>query len=75
MKKYERIREIFNSCDNNRMRDVDIQEIETGDIDVDVQQFCQGKEVLCEKSRHASGAILYDITIDGLRQRIQYTEL
>ncbi|MDR2476657.1 MAG: hypothetical protein LBD18_02585 [Treponema sp.] len=75
MKKYERIREIFNSCDNNRMRDVDIQEIETGDIDADVRQFCQGKEVRCEKSSQAGGTVVYDITVDGLRQRIQYVEL
>ncbi|GHV89213.1 hypothetical protein AGMMS50267_15730 [Spirochaetia bacterium] len=75
MKKYERIREIFNRCDNNQMRDVDIQEIETGDADTDVQQFCNGKTVTCEKSVKNDRVIVFDITTDGLNQRVSYAEL
>ena len=75
MKKYERIREILNSCDNSRMRDVDIQEIEVGDIDADVKQFCNGKEIRCEKFDKADGTVVYDISVDGLNQRVTYMEL
>jgi hypothetical protein len=75
MKQYERIREILNSCDNSRMRDVDIQEIEIDNIDADVKQFCSGKEVRCEKFDKADGTVVYDISVDGLNQRVTYMEL
>jgi len=79
-KKYERIREILNSCDNSRMRDVDIQEIELDDangidIDADVKQFCGGKELRCEKFDKKDGTVVFDISIDGLNQRVTYMEL
>jgi hypothetical protein len=74
-KKYERIREILNSCDNSRMRDVDIQEIEVDDIDSDVKQFCGGKDLRCERFDKKDGTVVFDISIDGLNQRITYMEL
>ena len=75
MKKYERIREILNSCDNSRMRDVDIQEIEIGDIDADVKQFCNGKNVRCEKFDKKDGTVVFDISVDGLNQRVPYMDI
>jgi hypothetical protein len=75
MKKYERIREILNSCDNSRMRDVDIQEIETNDVDASVKEFCKGKDVHCEKFVKNDGTIVFDINADGLNQRVTYMEL
>jgi len=75
IKKYERIREILNSCDNSRMRDVDIAEIETDDIDADVKQFCNGKDLQCEKFDKNDGTVFFTIHIDGLNQRITYMEL
>jgi len=69
--KYERIREIFNSCDNSKMRDVEIEEIECGDIDADVLQFCGGKDVSLEKNE-AKDVTVFDISAGGLRQRISY---
>ena len=74
-KKYERIREILNSCDNSRMRDVDILEIEIDDIETDVKQFCSGKDLRCEKFDKEDGTVVFDISIDGLNQRITYMEL
>ena len=71
---YERIREIFNSCDNSQMRDVKIEEIECDDIDSDVLQFCNGKDVRCNKVDRKDGAI-FDLNVDGLIQRISYMEL
>ncbi|MDR0877571.1 MAG: hypothetical protein LBN21_05920 [Treponema sp.] len=75
MKKYERIREILNSCDNSRMRDVDIQEIETDDVDENVKEFCNGKKVRCEKFVKTDETIVFDISVDGLNQRLTYMEL
>ena len=72
--KYERIREIFNSCDNSKMRDVEIKEIESDDIDIDVVQFCNGTNVLCEKTETKDGAVFY-ISDDGLNQRVNYMEI
>ncbi|MDR2479032.1 MAG: hypothetical protein LBD48_06950 [Treponema sp.] len=75
MMKYERIREIFNSCGNSQMRDVDIQEIEIDDIEADIRQFCAGKNVTVEKFGQDGGAVIYNISTDGLNQRISYMEI
>ena len=74
-KKYERIREILNSCDNSRMRDVAVTEIEIDDIDADVKQFCCGKSICCEQFDRKDGTVVFDISIGGLNQRITYMEL
>ncbi|MDR2500505.1 MAG: hypothetical protein LBD37_05420 [Treponema sp.] len=75
MGRYERIREIFNGCDNSKMRDVDIKEIETGDLDAAVQEFCSGKQVSCEKFVRNDGSVFFEINNDGLNQRITFMEL
>ena len=75
MRRYERIREIFNGCDNSQMRDVDIKEIETGDLDAAVQEFCAGKQVSCEKFVRNDGSVFFEINADGLNQRITFMEL
>jgi predicted RNA-binding protein len=75
VKRYERIREIFNSCGNSQMRDVDIEEVETGDVDAAVKEFCSGKEVSCEKFIRNDGSVVFDINNDGLNQRVTYMEL
>jgi predicted RNA-binding protein len=75
VKRYERIREIFNSCDNSQMRDIDIQEVETGNVDAAVEEFCLGKDVTCGKFVKPDGTIVFDINADGLAQRISYMEI
>ena len=70
--RYERIREIYNSCDNSKMRDVEIEEIECDDVDADVLQFCNGTHVSCEKHEKDNG-LEFDINNDGLQQKIRYT--
>jgi predicted RNA-binding protein len=74
-KRYERIREIFNTCSNSQMRDVDIKEVETDDVDTAVKEFCGGKEVTCEKFVRSDGSIVFNINNDGLNQRVSYMEL
>ena len=75
MKRYELIREVFNSCDNSKMRDVNISEIETDDLDAFVGEFSRGKDVRCEKTAMDIGALVYDIDADGLFQRLIFTEI
>ncbi|MDR1955787.1 MAG: CooT family nickel-binding protein [Treponema sp.] len=75
VKKYEMVREIFNSCSNNQMRDVFITEIETDDVDQPVQEFLTGTEVHYEKQDNRHGVVIFDINTDGLMQRITFTEL
>jgi hypothetical protein len=75
VKKYEMIREIFNSCSGNQMRDVDISEIETDDPDTFVRQFLTGKNISCEKLVKDEKTIIFDISIDALKQRISFMEL
>jgi hypothetical protein len=71
--KYEMIREIFNSCGNSRMRDVDIQEIETADVDAVVQGFLSGARASCTKQALPDGGFVFDISSGGLAQRLSFT--
>jgi hypothetical protein len=72
MKKYEMVREIFNACSGNQMRDVFIDEIETDDMEATVKQFLVGTEVQCERLEKDKGAI-FNINTDGLQQRVTFT--
>ena len=71
--RYELIREIFNQCSNNQMRDVFVSEVETEDTDAVARQFCTGQSFTIEKSHRADGVIIYDLVVDGLRQRLSFT--
>lgn len=73
MQRYELIREIFNLCANNQMRDVFVSEDETDDTDSVARVYCKGAEVTVEKTVRDDGAIIYDIVADGLRQRLSFT--
>lgn len=70
---YEMIREIFNLCSNNQMRDVFVSEIETKDTDAVAKSFCTGKNYTIEKEVKDDGVIIYELTVDGLRQRLSFT--
>jgi hypothetical protein len=75
MVQYEVIREIFNQCSGNQMRDVFIEEIETDDPDVAVQKYLIGQDVACTKTMDGKGRIVFDVTTDGMLQRISFTEV
>lgn len=70
---YEMIREIFNLCSGNQMRDVFVSEIETDDLDAYVKQYLVGKDISCEKSMNEDGGIVYDIVTDELKQRLTFS--
>lgn len=73
--KYEVIREIFNQCSNNQMRDVHIEEIEIDDIDSYMDRYRVGSDVREERSVPPDGSIVYEIVANGLRQRVSFTEM
>jgi hypothetical protein len=67
------IREIFNKCSGNQMRDVDIREIETSDPDLTVKEFLTGDSVSCEKFEKPDGSVIFDINTDGILQRVSFS--
>lgn len=71
--RYELIREIFNLCSGNQMRDVFVSEAETADTDEYIREYCRGREVTIDKSIDTNGVAVYDIENDGLRQRLTFT--
>lgn len=73
--KYEVIREIFNLCSGNQMRDVYVDELEIPDIDAYMDQFRKGSDVREERSVRNDGTIIYDIVTNGLKQRVTFSEL
>jgi hypothetical protein len=67
------MREIFNSCSNNQMRDVFFTEVEVtdGDFDALVAPFLIGGDVTVERV-DGDGEVVFDIVADGMRQRISF---
>ena len=57
MQRYELIREIFNLCANNQMRDVFVSEVETDDTDAVARAYCKGADVSLEKTVRDDGTI------------------
>ena len=73
---YEMIREIFNQCSGNQMRDVEVREIETDDLEAFMDQYRKGGTVKCERTDSPDGSTtVFDLDCDGLRQRIGFTRL
>lgn len=74
MARYEMIREIFNLCSGNQMRDVFVSEVETGALeDYVAALFKGGGTVNWEKSGGAGGAVIFDVERDGLKERLTFT--
>ena len=72
--RYELIREIFNKCSGNQMRDVFVSEIETDDPEEYIRPFLVGTDISVERHSTDNGALLFDVVIDGIRQRFSFTE-
>ena len=70
---YEVIREIFNLCRNNQMRDVFVEECETDCPDDYMRSYFQEKDIEMEKTVREDGTIIYDVAVDGLRQRFSFS--
>jgi predicted RNA-binding protein len=74
-KRYEVIREIFNNCSGNQMRDVDVREIETDDVDAYLAQLYQGEHFTSARSVGENGVVVFDIDTSGMAQRVSFTEI
>ena len=76
MKEYEAVREIFNLCSGNQMRDVYIEEIECDDLDAFVEDVYKGEsEFTYEKTVDEAGNIVYNIMTAKIKQRYTFTEI
>lgn len=74
MQCYEMIREIFNSCSGNQMRDVFFEEIDTDDLNEYVKRFCKGTVIECERIDNSDGTVVFELNTDGIRQRVSFCE-
>ena len=70
--KYELIREIFNKCSGNQMRDVFVSAVSTEDTDLYIKDFFAGSAPRIEK-QVKDDVIIYDVENDGLRERFAFT--
>ena len=69
---YEMIREIFNQCSGNQMRDVEVRD----DLERFMDQYRKGGTVRCQLTDSPDGSTtVFDLDCDGLRQRIGFTKL
>lgn len=75
MKEYEVIREIFNKCPRNQMRDVFVEELALEDPEDYVRKKFAGKEVSFEKSVLADGTVVFEILTSQIHQRCSFTEI
>ena len=71
--KYELIREIFNKCSGNQMRDVFISNPDTDDPEGFVRDMLKGKEVTIEKEDFPDGTVIIDAVVAGLKQRFTFS--
>ena len=72
---YEMIREIFNKCANNQMRDVFVEEIETDDPKRYMEEYLEGKADEIEVNALKNGDVIVDVNVSGLRQRFSFTPI
>ena len=72
--RYEMIREIFNKCSGNQMRDVFVETVETDNPENYVRNLLAGKDVTIETDRLSDGTYIIEVMIAGLRQRFSFTE-
>jgi hypothetical protein len=75
VKKYEMVREIYNNCSRNAMRDIFFQEIELEDPLEYVREVSKGENVQIEAQRLESGELIVDVNIAGQAQRYTFTEV
>lgn len=71
--KYELIREIYNKCSGNQMRDVFISNPDTDDPEEYVRDMLKGKLVNIEKEAFPDGTVIIDADVAGLQQRFTFS--
>lgn len=75
MKAYEMMIENLNKCPGNQMRDTEIREIETDDLDAYVQGLHKDKKVSIDKEVMNDGSIVFHLDLSGTLIRYTFTEI
>ena len=68
-KEYEVVHEIFNSCSNNQMRDVYIEELEIEDLETYIRTKHKDKELKIEREDLEDGTVIYPGCCRGIRSQ------
>ena len=71
--RYELIREIYNKCSGNQMRDVFISNPDTDDPEMFVRDMLKGKEVTLGREDLPDGTVVIDADVSGLKQRFTFS--
>ncbi|MBP3413370.1 MAG: hypothetical protein J6K89_08950 [Oscillospiraceae bacterium] len=71
--RYELIREIYNQCSNNQMRDVFVSEVDTSDPALVMSHYCNSSEDVLEREDLGNGVVCFHLVSHGLRQRFTFT--
>lgn len=75
MQRYEMIREIFNQCDNSKMRDVFIDEVEIEDVQSVVDRYLDDHTTY-EKFVTNTGVQIYELSAYGsITQKLTFIHL
>ena len=73
--RYELIREIFNKCSGNQMRDVFMEERELEDPEAWVRGRHPDKNLKLSRDTLPDGTVIIDLDLSGSRQRCSFTEI
>ena len=73
MRAYEIVREIFNQCSNNQMRDVFFEDVECDDPEAYLRGRLKGKTVEFSTEKGAGGSVTIHAVVDGLIQKYVFT--
>ncbi|MBP0970354.1 MAG: CooT family nickel-binding protein [Oscillospiraceae bacterium] len=71
--KYELIREIYNQCSGNQMRDVFISNEVTDDPEGFVRDMLKGRSVKLSREDLSDGTVVIDADVSGLQQRFTFS--
>ena len=78
MKDYEVIREMFNLCPGNQMRDIFIAEIrlpEDADLEAYVREkFKKESSLKIERTDKEDGSVVFDVMTASIHQRYTFSE-
>lgn len=77
MEEYEVIREIFNLCPGNQMRDIFIEETELPK-NADLEAYVRGKfkeegELKIERTDREDGSVVFDVMTAAIHQRYTFS--
>jgi hypothetical protein len=75
MKKYEMVRQLFNSCAGNQKNGVLFKQIETDNLDAFFKGAVAGPNVSYSKEVTSDGSVVFHVDANGINQRYTFTEI